>query len=760
MAQDNITQATVNINSKLYDLTNLPVAQYVSRLPAKINTGGNDYNNQNFLDTWTIQDQTGGIGISEMDESVHATRSWWTNCITKWRNHMMLPRLATSISLTSATVDQTTAANLDFELTTLWTNGKGTWARTDTVKRSGTYSWKNVNADSPGSNDDYVYQDVTPVRPGATYTFTCYLKGSSAGDTFKLRLYDGISYTDGTTTALTTDWQQFTVSKTVATTATSLRLLVWCVAAATGHTNYVDDATLAATTPFTLSGTVGSVENFNSNLYFAVGKYIVKLASGRATLEFIGEMEATITKLTASVNSCLYVFMGDTTNYKYMSTAEVFTTTNVTDATYGVQWDQKLWKQDADGNWWHAATPNSATPSWTSKTGINDIASQIENLLIAPDASGDPGVYCATNSWLKLYDFTNNKWIDTFLKLPNHPNGGKGACYWHGAIYLSYGLGVKQYIPGSTVTISEVGLTRDDGLPVEYNGEIVKLLGESSSDLMFALVDASQVTGTGKSGVYAYDGSGWHCWWIDTANDAAMHDCIISSAASGYALYWDVGAYIYYIDIHRGISNPEQLAGTQKYATAGSYYSPWFDANAKSFSKLLKSIVTWAKGITTTETIAIYYRTNKTYTDIASGWGSAIETLDTTGENGVNTELLASGAGVEFNSFQIRLDFARGSTNTSSPDLQSIMSSYEVLTGADGNWIWTLTIPLNHSHGTSPLDKMNNLNTAIQLGTLVPIEFREGDTSEPYYCRLRLISAFCDTGHNYEGEYTIQAVKV
>jgi len=66
---------------------------------------------------------------------------------------------------------------------------------------------------------------------------------------------------------------------------------------------------------------------------------------------------------------------------------------------------------------------------------------------------------------------------------------------------------------------------------------------------------------------------------------------------------------------------------------------------------------------------------------------------------------------------------------------------------------------LNHTHGTSAKQKMDNLNTAIQQAALVPMRFRDADSDEPHYVRLYLLDAYYDTGHNYEGQYTVQAIK-
>ncbi len=949
----NPTEGIITINSKKYTLKSHLISRFLSPLPGKINTGPDEFDNQTNINTWTISDQRGGLGVSEMDESVHSDRYWWGNCITDHDKHLFLPRLATAI--TFPTFDVPSITNADMESNSDWTGG----TQSGLQAHGGTKSW------TVSAGNDFSYQDISfdSDWKNGRFTFSCWVWTDNAA-TGRLQLNDGVGTTSGSKHSGGSSWEQLSVTRQLDSSATKVRLLL----DNDGGSDflYFDDATIDVAP--TTSTDVAVTANFNGELYIASAKNLLKLDSGRTTASLVNNFESNITDLIPTVNSSLLIYLGDTDNYWFMSTAEVFTDTDVNDANIGISWDAKAWKMTTTGGWSYAATPNSATPTWTAQTGVTDIASQIERLFIGKDANGDDVIYCATNSILKVFDFTNNKWLDTALKLPNHPTGGKGATYWHDGHYLSYGLGVKKYVTGTTATISETGLNRDDGLPVEYNGEIVKFLGEGASDNLFALVDSSVTSGNSKSGLYAYDGRSWKCWWIDTSNNGAMNDVIISSAQSGYAVYWDSGDTLYYIDLHRGLQNVDQLLGTQKFASSGLHISPWFDAGTQAFSKLLARVISFARKITTSESVVIKYRTDKINTDIDTGWttlatlkrvlssglanylifddtansyidagvinnsqgklwvslwfkldspfsagtdvqriygkfnsvadnidlslnidgklhftkngslfdltstatswnanqwyhviasissaagarmiidgGTAVTDADasaapaggkiifgntlgsgsfadnrfegeiaeivlgiddlsggeeagllagtlpgdeteywsvnegtgtsisssgsvgttaTAGSATVwsgdkNTSALLSGAGVKFNSYQLKLELARGSTNTLTPDLQAIVSAYELLTGGEGDWTWVFTVRLDKEHGTTPKQKQENIETALQLNTLVPLLFRSTTTAR--YVRLTLLSQTSQTGYGYEGEATIQAVEI
>ncbi len=862
-----MSEGMIKLNGYFYNLASKITATYVPRTPGKVNTGSDSFDKEQFLSNWIISDQRGGIGVDEMDESVHADRCHWTNCIIDYDGHIVLPRLATPVAtLPAATAPSLTDGGMeiwtDSTHLTNWTASTGTVVQEATTKHGGTYSCEH-------DTNTYVYQAVSwlSAYAGRRFTFTCWVYTATA-TSVRLAIFDGSNITYGSYHAGNSAWAQLTVTAVLASTATALQVRIYHE---TGSSTvaYYDDAALSGTTP----GTILGFTNFYGSLYLVQGAVLSKMNAGRTAFSAVYEFSASITAIFTGPNGSLLIYLGDATNYWYMTTAEAFTQTNINDATLGVLWDSKAWKQDADGNWWYSTdADSSATPTWTSRTGITDIVSQIERLGVGRDADGATVIYCSTNSWLKIWDNTNNKWLNTEVSLYGNQYHGKGFVYWNAGHYLSYGLGVKQYTPGSTASLTDVGLNRDGGLPTEYNGIIVKLT--DGGDHLLALVDASLVSGTGQSGLYAYNGRGWKCWWsadenlesymggaitltqsiygdnwraqsftpsishsingvglfgystgspgtitvsiraVDgngqpTGSDlcsgtidgdtltgevrwhnitfsssyaltastkytivvraltgsaanrfnwhylnpgtysggqyeesanagstwtgvsaadfyfietpTAMHDCIVSSASSAYAAYWDCGGAVYYLDIPQGLSNPKYLSGTQTYAASGIYISPWFDADNQAFQKLSKAIVAYAKGITTTETVAIKYRVNKTATDRDTGW-TTLETLNTTAEAGENIELIASGAGNSFNSFQFRLDLTRGSTNTATPDILALVLGYRLIT--QGNWMWSFRLLIDDSHNTTPLAKLTNLESAIESRTDVAFIYR------------------------------------
>lgn len=638
-------------------------------------------------------------------------------------------------------------ANGTMEASSSWTGG----SRSSDQAHGGTYSWKVGYGTAINC-----YQDITltlyTTTPSFTFKAWVYASDASAA---RIGINDGVTPAYSSYHTGTPGWEQLTVTRTLDGSADKLRLEMRRETGGLALA-YFDDATLTVNLS---SGTV-ILENYNSELYLARGKFLAKLSSDRTEFALVNTLVASVTALVASLNSRLYIYQGDSTNYYWMATTDVLTQSNSANANWGIQYDAKLFKMNTSGAITYSTDPDGATPTWTSAGSITDIASQIEGFVIGRDASGNSELYVQTNSIFKAYDSATPQWLDTEAVLPNHPNGGKGAAYFNSKIYLSYGLAVKEYYPENG-SLLDVGLTERDGLPVEYNGEIVKLQGEAGVKLMFALVDASQTTGNSKSGLYAFNGYAWYCWWKDTTNNQVMYDCIVSSASSGYAVYWGVGSSVYYIDIPRGIQNPDKIS--QNYGTAGVFLSPWFDAGDQGAAKLAKELNDFAKGITTTETVALSYRidhattTIDTVSTIGASW-TTLETLNTTGEDGYNEELFASGAGIAFKSIQLRLDFVTAGS-TSKADIQELKLRFKKRTGVLKIRRWIVEVLLNdYANGPVGNDtakaKIANLKSALTSSTDVVFSYRpNAGSAESYY-----VSVECDkfeelAGPNYNGGY-------
>jgi hypothetical protein len=337
------------------------------------------------------------------------------------------------------------------------------------------------------------------------------------------------------------------------------------------------------------------------------------------------------------------------------------------------------------GTIYYSTDPNSATPTWAAAGSLADNGinpGDIQALLVYDDAYGDAIIYAATKTGLYAHDSANSRFVATKLILPSHSSGGRGACVWREGCYYPAGLFIAKYVAGGTATITSIGLEREDGLVSDYRGEIVKLLPTTNE--IVALVDASLSTGTGYSGVYAYDEAGWQCKWIASGADKVIRAATASSIYD-YRLWFDHDSKVYYIPLQKDIRNPKHIASFP-YAASGLHITPWFDAGWANIDKLALSLKVYCQGMSANETVIVKYRLDHSYADLATGW----TTLGTITASGETEYAFGSSAGIAFKAIQFRFDLARGSTTTLTPDIQWFSLKYAKL--LDPMWGWTFTV--------------------------------------------------------------------
>ncbi len=833
----------IELNSQKYKIKGAVKGAWVDPFPDQITLGDADYANRKDLSSWMIQDMRGGIGVEEMDEKIDSNRCWWTNCIIQYRNHILPPRLATSITPTGTPI---CFANFNGYLYLATTTGLYRLA-------SNRASWTSVKADFTGT--------ISALVPSLNSKLYIFLGGTSVAS-------DGLVDSD--------DPENSSTSETYAKVAE-----LTCLGAGTFRIKFdlKRDAGAAGTAYAKIyrNGVAVGAEATNTTSTYATSSEDIGGWRGGDLIQLYIHRDVGGTTTAWQRNFRIY---GTAKKYWHMDTAEAFTQ-SLTGGKWGIQYDAKLFKMTSDGTVKYSTDPDGTTPTWSSGGAINDIADQIQGFQIGRDASGAYELYAPTKSILKAYDSATPQWIDTEAVLPNHPIGGQGHAYWNGKLYFSYGLAVKEYYP-ETGSFIDVGLTERDGLPVEYNGEIVKLLGDTGVKGMFAAVDASVTAGGSQSGLDLYDGIGWQCWWIESSphkvtdttntvssadasseatmitlfneikadynahigsttyhrkadtsniitsanvaegNSAAtycafvnelkadynshrnqdgvhcgkengnevttadattvngcytlgneiktdynahilnalanqtMHDIIVSSASSAYAVYWDCGGIIYYIDIPRGIENPDKIS--QNYAITGIFLSSWYDAGNPVAAKLAKVLADYAKGITTTETVALKYRIDHTYTDLDTGW-TTLDTLNTTGETGYNEELFASGAGISFKAIQFRLDFVTPGA-TAKSDILSLVFYHKKRTGSEKLRTWVVTVICDNYGLTTAKEKIANLKSAIESTTDVLFSYHPNDAStEQYYVTVNCESFSEQTGREYDANFELQLIE-
>ena len=94
----------VELNGYKYRKKGAIQGAWIDPFPQQMSFGDPSYSNRIDLSSLIINDLRGGIGVEESDETIDGNRCWWTNCIIKYRNHILPPRLATEVTLPTLSI--------------------------------------------------------------------------------------------------------------------------------------------------------------------------------------------------------------------------------------------------------------------------------------------------------------------------------------------------------------------------------------------------------------------------------------------------------------------------------------------------------------------------------------------------------------------------------------------------------------------------------------------------------------------------------
>lgn len=274
-------------------------------------------------------------------------------------------------SVANAGMENWTGANLDD-----WTVGAGTVQKEAAVVHGGAASAL-INA----GNGNF-YQDITwdSDYQGRRVTYTSWVWAGVA-NTAKIRIDDGVGTTDSGFHTGGAGWEQLSVTMTLALNATRYRIINICTAANNGI--YDDAATTTLSAP---GNDVVTWAEFNDELYAAFGTVLAKLDVAGTTFKAIYEFTADITDLEPFTDDNLYIALGTSNDYWYMSTAEALTESNA--AIKQFQYFKtihgttpSLWGNNGVNTLYSTTDPTNGGAAWGGLTTVGSSYNVITGLL-------------------------------------------------------------------------------------------------------------------------------------------------------------------------------------------------------------------------------------------------------------------------------------------------------------------------------------------------------------------------------------------
>ncbi len=497
------------------------------------------------------------------------------------------PTPTTVTKPTSGLTNPATISNQGFEDgLTGWTTVNITQSATQ--KHSGTYSAKITDTGSSIKTDYFEvtwqseYQSKEFIFKMWIYTTDLANVGCSIG------IGDGQTITWSADDTSTNTWTLLSVTKTLAGNASELKLYVEVDDTGAGSaTTYFDDAQLQATVGF-LGKPVAKAE-FNDELYIAHGSFLSKLnGAGTAFTSVKANFPGVITDLQVfqvSGTSYLFIMLGTSTPYWYMTTAEVFTESTVTSmfqqyAVWVHTTVDTMYANDGANTIRSTVDPLNGGTAWSAQTIVGAAEHNIQMLL---DKSG--ALYIPKEDMIYYLDPSGNVQNNAAPRLAalTSSTSGKNVLTDGQIIMYPAGAQVLLEIDGSTLTWRN---------PSDYCTNLTDFVGRIQGlgfdeAWWFAVVDNSgkvEVLAGRKETIDSTTSWVWH-----PIAEITLTNCKFSFVSSIYQKrLWvmsdTASESIYYVPLPTGYGDITNDAN-RLFKTGTTMETSWFHGNFKDTTK-------------------------------------------------------------------------------------------------------------------------------------------------------------------------------
>lgn len=287
-------------------------------------------------------------------------------------------------------------------------------------------------------------------------------------------------------------------------------------------------------------------------------------------------------------------------------------------------------------------------------------------------------------------------------------NNGRRMAVWNSTLYVPTGDGgmLSYFWDGSVAHITPMGPNLYDGLPVDTQGHVVNLL--PSSQWLFASYSGSGAAT--KARLLAWDGIGWHSYFKNGTVNQEIDWMLVSTVGGTQEMHVAVRTGANATDmryVEKPLVNPYSDA-TFKYDTAGYIIRPDFNAGFPDINAAWLKVNLEMVSPTASETITESYFTN----------GGAVSTSLGALNSTTPSANFGSGVGVSAISVQLTETYARGPTNTNSPQGRTTQLSY--LKRPDELEEWAFIVDLKATAEPEPNSQRNVETIIAELRALRP----------------------------------------
>ena len=304
-------------------------------------------------------------------------------------------------------------------------------------------------------------------------------------------------------------------------------------------------------------------------------------------------------------------------------------------------------------------------------------------------ADGTPTLYFCGTEGLFTINTTTEKAYKQEVAYPPLTYAGHRGLYWNANVWVAAGYGILKVAPSMA---SFVGPDQDDGLPSTYQGKIYDMVTVNNW-LVFCVNSGA----SGYSSILKRNSSlGGNLQVYTGANNAAIACLCHTPSSATYPegrLWFGEGTSVKYMMFPDTTSNVKQVA-TYEYVDDSGYGKLPILRKLAAISKTALGMAAITKSCTEVdthdETIEVYYGLNGAAptTHLGDFTTSPKPTLLTFPPP--VGEVPSTGLGTEFYTIQFAIKLTRGTTNTWSPELESLMFYYLPTPVCINGWIFVV----------------------------------------------------------------------
>jgi len=714
MANAVVEQNEIFLNGYYYPVSRPVRSTLASLYPSKITIGDTTKDSQIYASIIAWSDWRGGIGINRMDGAGEVNRAWYSTCQLRYKNHLVLPGLATASTTPSHSLADATIGAIN------------------TLSDEVYAFWNGSVSDSPKL---YKYNNT--------------------GDEWDLEIQSA--------TAQTTD-------SVVFTNAIGVTYLVFAnYDSGADDSSYTHQSDYTTTLDGALNSSATSVPVADAS--GLVAGEMIKVDSEHMLIGSISGNTLTVTRARNSTTGASHLdaatvsvgWTTDTTDTKFLAVWD--------ERLWGISHEGQLWYATIVGTEINDAVlplPDGAITSLfvaRNALGIPIIYAATTHGLFAHNADNamweatqmdfpvhpDNGkgtirwrdsVYIPSGNGLYKYINGNNAAVITVVgpdRDDGLPSDRRGAIRYSAGSHNELLLGLDARTAPSTISSTSI--------PYQW-------ISHQGSPVI--------ATDSGYSSILGYNEMGWEVKWQSSTSGKGFDSIHVSDAYSKYRVWWGHNDIVYFMDLPKDIINPSEVSEFA-YALSGTHETPWFNAGQSEVDKLALRLKIEAQDLTTTEKVKVEYAT-----DYAESYTTAVASLDSStmgAASGTHTYTFGSSAGTSFRSIKFKLTLNRSTATTTglekfkSPDVVSLTLEWRKKLAA--KWGHTVDVDLTTEYkGYEPIDLRKNIISAIESTSLVEFTFRDdsGGTRN-YYVDVVSAAGLEFTGHDERGSTTLALVE-